>query len=425
MDMFNMKNLFIINEEEKNRILNLHETATKRHYLNEQEIKQGPYGDPYQYKKVGNDYYYAPKKGGTWTKATKDDAIKDIKNNIFNVSDTILPKQEKWGSKSKIPTNFKEKDTNRPVFDTTYDTEGVAKQKENQVIKAFKETTRKMGQMSQKVHSQINSMMMKGILKNETFIVVNKDSALAILFGPNYEYLTKSSIVTGRDKDIDLKDESKLGYKEWMSTTLDYIKRNPNSKDANEVKKFIEANKSIPGLVKPDGTIDWDTYKKNESNLSSKYKHHELSTFPFSYVARNDANQDITPGGFYKIGKGRVTKGYAGNKKNNTFPLIKYDTGEMLPNALHGYSDKSRGEKIKQFSKQGVDLNKEDSRYGAGCVNVDENFINKVNKYNPGYVLILPDTGKLVNPKIVTFDTWSDKIASAEKCFNSFISMFA
>ena len=31
-----MKNLFTINEEEKNRILNLHETATKRHYLSEQ-----------------------------------------------------------------------------------------------------------------------------------------------------------------------------------------------------------------------------------------------------------------------------------------------------------------------------------------------------------------------------------------------------
>ena len=59
-----MKNLFILSEEEKNRILNLHESATKRQYLSEQEIKQGPEGDPYQYKKVGNDYYYAFKKGG-------------------------------------------------------------------------------------------------------------------------------------------------------------------------------------------------------------------------------------------------------------------------------------------------------------------------------------------------------------------------
>ena len=34
-----MKNLFIINEEEKKRILNLHESASKRHYLSEQEYK--------------------------------------------------------------------------------------------------------------------------------------------------------------------------------------------------------------------------------------------------------------------------------------------------------------------------------------------------------------------------------------------------
>jgi len=32
-----MKNLFIINEDERNRILNLHETATKGQYLNEQK----------------------------------------------------------------------------------------------------------------------------------------------------------------------------------------------------------------------------------------------------------------------------------------------------------------------------------------------------------------------------------------------------
>jgi hypothetical protein len=35
-----MKNLFLINEEEKNRILNLHETATKRHYLSEQQTTE-------------------------------------------------------------------------------------------------------------------------------------------------------------------------------------------------------------------------------------------------------------------------------------------------------------------------------------------------------------------------------------------------
>jgi hypothetical protein len=37
-----MKNLFIINEDEKNRILNLHESATKRQYLQEQSVSGAP-----------------------------------------------------------------------------------------------------------------------------------------------------------------------------------------------------------------------------------------------------------------------------------------------------------------------------------------------------------------------------------------------
>lgn len=79
-----MKNLFILSEEEKNRILNLHESATKRQYLSEQEIKQGPEGDPYQYKKVGNDYFYANKNDDNWTKATKDVAINLPPNKLTN-----------------------------------------------------------------------------------------------------------------------------------------------------------------------------------------------------------------------------------------------------------------------------------------------------------------------------------------------------
>ena len=89
-----MKNLFILSEEEKNRILNLHESATKRQYLSEQEIKQGPEGDPYQYKKVGNDYFYANKNDDNWTKATKDAAINNIKNTIFSLPPNKLTNQK-------------------------------------------------------------------------------------------------------------------------------------------------------------------------------------------------------------------------------------------------------------------------------------------------------------------------------------------
>jgi hypothetical protein len=109
-----MKNLFILSEEEKNRILNLHESATKRHYLNEQLldlgqsetqptepttgpqrledtsgtiVKQGLGGDPYVYAKFGNNYYYAMASEGenpNWITAKTEKSIKAIKGKIFN-----------------------------------------------------------------------------------------------------------------------------------------------------------------------------------------------------------------------------------------------------------------------------------------------------------------------------------------------------
>jgi hypothetical protein len=105
-----MNNLFIINEEEKNRILNLHETATKRYYLSEQDlnlnqssqpilgpqtlqdsevtvVKKGLEGDHYVYAKLNNNYYYAEESDGdnpNWVLATNPDAINSIKGKIYN-----------------------------------------------------------------------------------------------------------------------------------------------------------------------------------------------------------------------------------------------------------------------------------------------------------------------------------------------------
>jgi hypothetical protein len=158
MNSHNMKNLFSINEEEKNRILNLHETATKRHYLSEQPIqssgayqaddsdidpnlvdkyeqpqvgpqnlqdtsgtiiKQGGGNDPYVYAKFGNDYYYAKVSDGdnpNWVLAKKEKAINSIKSIIFNekvpkVKTIIPPKKEdkkKEGGNKKPPIPKKE-----------------------------------------------------------------------------------------------------------------------------------------------------------------------------------------------------------------------------------------------------------------------------------------------------------------------------
>ena len=140
----NMKNLFLINEEEKNRILNLHETATKKHYLSEQPtldlgqptqpevgpqllqntaetiVKKGLGGDPYVYAKLGNDYYYAKASDGdypNWVLATNSNAANSIKGKIYNEKVPVV-KTVKAPVKGKTKVQPK-KTTTTPTTTTT------------------------------------------------------------------------------------------------------------------------------------------------------------------------------------------------------------------------------------------------------------------------------------------------------------------
>jgi len=139
-----MKNLFLINEEEKDRILGLHENATKRQYLSEQPtldfgqpsqpevtaptlvdagaiVKQGIGGDPYVYGKLGNDYYFAKASDGdyhNWVLATTDKAIRSIKSKIYNeklppVKTVKAPEK----GKTKVQTPKKSGDSNKKLVD--------------------------------------------------------------------------------------------------------------------------------------------------------------------------------------------------------------------------------------------------------------------------------------------------------------------
>jgi hypothetical protein len=158
-----MKNLFIINEEEKNRILNIHESATKRHYLPEQDlgqptqsvdkpqnlqdisgtvIKQGSYGDPYVYAKLGNDYYYSKLSDGdnpNWVLATKEDSIKSIKSKIFNEKipkiKTITPPEKNKAKKQ--PIKVKTTDKTKTVVDKTKKTGVIVSDKINPKFKSI------------------------------------------------------------------------------------------------------------------------------------------------------------------------------------------------------------------------------------------------------------------------------------------------
>ena len=85
-----MKNLIEISREEKKRILSLHENATKRFYLAEQQVIQGGATDPYQYRKTGDKVEYAKKGTENWKVQTNAKGIEAI-NKLFSNSTTETP----------------------------------------------------------------------------------------------------------------------------------------------------------------------------------------------------------------------------------------------------------------------------------------------------------------------------------------------
>ena len=97
-----MKNLFELSKEEKNRIINLHENATKRLYLVEQQVVQGGATDPYQYRKTGDKVEYAKKGTENWKVQTNPKGVEAI-NNLFLKSAPTTPNVNQTGDADNEP----------------------------------------------------------------------------------------------------------------------------------------------------------------------------------------------------------------------------------------------------------------------------------------------------------------------------------
>lgn len=104
---------FILGEEEKERILTLHESATKRHYLSEQV--NTTHDRTYDYKKEGDKYFYRKKGEKTFKKvATGGKAEEQIKIKVFKEKssttkvNTATPKSTTPKSKHDLPFKSKE-----------------------------------------------------------------------------------------------------------------------------------------------------------------------------------------------------------------------------------------------------------------------------------------------------------------------------
>jgi len=248
----NMKNLFLINEEEKSRILNLHETATKHHYLSEQQttenvirltesdlkksIKKGllmeddeplPEMKPFPLGKVESvqqalvdaGYSVGPKGvDGIYGKNTRSAVLKYQKDKGIKQTGNVGPITAKRLGVQPLTSGKPSQSQTNPNKSKTPETKKV----NTEGLK------KKIGEFSTRTQEQLKSIQDKGQLKNDSFIIVNKSAAMASLFGPGYKFITNSSITTGREKDTGVENKVDMSQKKWFEISLNYAKKKSN-----------------------------------------------------------------------------------------------------------------------------------------------------------------------------------------------------
>jgi hypothetical protein len=85
---------FIITEEEKSRILEMHISATRKNYINEQNEKiVTNYDRKYDYKSSDGKFFYKLKNTENWIEA-KGTGLESIKLDVFKVKGDTIPKEK-------------------------------------------------------------------------------------------------------------------------------------------------------------------------------------------------------------------------------------------------------------------------------------------------------------------------------------------
>ena len=371
-----------------------------------EQVVQGSGGDPYEYKKEGEKYFARKKGSPNWIETTGN-ISNSIATKIFKVN---VGSEKTTSTKTTVSlpsTNLKRPDIN-VGSDTTAKIGQGSQRTTKYVMGELERAWELMGKISPKSYEQLNKIIESKGMGSDSFIIVNKDSSVASLFGPGYKYVAKSPITSGYFKDTGSKEDN-LTYRKWFDLTMEYISKNPKSTDATKVKSFAD---SIGVKVKD---LDFDKHIKNKKGLKI-----------YSYNVLKDAGYAKTPSGVYKLGTASSVKDYSG-KGPNLFPLVDIVTGEKIAQAVHGAAGKNRESLLQKAGGEDIRTSKDYTRAGSGCVNVNGEFIAQMQKYDPQFVIILPDSGATVDiPKVVPIQTWSDKIAEmGSNCVRSFINLFS
>jgi hypothetical protein len=386
-----MSKLFIISEEEKNRILNLHESATNRQYLPEQNnvyqdplnlrqfdtIVQGAQGDPYQYMRFADNFFYAKKSDGKnpkWAKVNDLDAIESIRTSVFN----MLPK----------PKQVKKVDNKKVDSSKTN-----VKPKKEKISKITKYN------FSPRIDQELKYIVDRNLDNKPFFIYDPKDNLLYFfdksLMSSPPKLIDYTSVVDGADTQ---KDSKTFTVSDWCK-----VSKNKN-------KKFL--------LDKPYNCTDPDTGEK---------------TLP-GYSVLTSLKSRFLPKGIYSIGYLSQNKGYAGTGKNQ-FGL-KDSKGIQSAAAIHGIpnieerltASKDLEDLLKKNIENGIVpqeyLNSiktiASANQSFGCIGVPAKFIDnpKVKKLAPNSrVFVMGETKQ--NFLVQNSSEFFDKLSGdGKQCFD-------
>lgn len=399
-----MKNLFILGEDEKNRILNLHESATKRHYLSEQVldlgqqtptsepitgpqrlentsgtiVKKGIGGDPYIYSKLEGKYYFAKASEGdtpNWRLATTEKGVNAIKSKVFDekipVVKTIKPPvktiktiEQPVNTTKTIPGKDKVKpklnQTNKPKSSQNFcptppKTKDVDLSKMSQYQKVAGELISK--EVPVRSACEISYVGIRPKFSNRNFFVVDTRHNNIYLFNKQGQFVGKSYIIDGL---------------------------HAQSQDAKQIAMALW---SWDESTKAAGFI-WDgvTQKYKDKTTKGRVYNNDLI---YDYMDKNKSR--FFPKGIYSINALKTDKDYAGGKEN-LFKLSTLD-GKNIALAIHGFYNEPPRVKAMQELKKAMG-----SSSSPTSESIPDNFINMVeqylqtSKFNKSYGCInLPD----------------------------------
>lgn len=356
-------------------------------------IKQGKPGDPYQYKKVGNTFYYSKRNSENWIQVTKPSAIESVKTKVFNIkSEEVIKKTDNNIKSNFCPT----------ISKNTTDIEGL-----NELLSLYKNYDsinitlnslarlfNSLAKFPLRISCQMALNKIRPLYKDKNLIVVDTLSKLLYVFDKNGKFIEKTEIISGQRKQSEDPKVISKALEGWVDSVKSLGFKWVNNKWVDTTGK---------NRVLTDDLVN-DTVLKN---IKTRF----------------------LPKGIYTTGKKiESDPEYAGDKDNVVW---LYKNGTELFQAIHGYFVEPSRTEVFNLTKKlmtnpkdpsvtkeflnAVSSGKVNLSQSYGCINLPKEFVPILKTYmTDSYVFNIGESGD--NYLVNNTQNYFDKMTNSENC---------